>query len=318
MKNIFQLLLPLLVTCILTGCLGQTPLKPSINISKQPDITPLKPDKYFKADLYQMYLPKDWSVEKIQVSEEWLSDKTHMNPVQFKESNKVIGELHTENYLPDKKPIPFDMSNHSEVIEIKDLDGFFTDVMLINLEITQPAASNDDTVLKELHICFIIKDINQVYDFSFNTADVSEQTALNIAKSFELVPGGVSDTYFKNIVIDAKRIESHETWVISAIPPYDAKDVSSTAITLKFNQDMDPDTLNMKNIIILEGKHSRIISDLFKYEYNTNSRELNISFIDPDNNYGSGNGIDVYVTGDVRNKKGQRMEKSFVTGFSTR
>ena len=273
----------------------------------------------YRADLYQISFPKDWSIEKIPVSPEYLSGKKDMNTIQFKKADKVIGNMWTQNYLPDKKPIPFAMSNHSETTEIKYLDGFFTDVMLIRLEITPPAASGDTTVTRELHIAFIIKDINQVYDLFFNSADVSDQTALSIARSFELIPGGISDNYLSNVMTNAKTLDSHETWIIATTPVYDAKDVpSTTGITITFNQDMDVETLNMDNIIVYEGKHSRVISDLFNYEYSMETRTLGITFKVPGNSFGTGNGINVYVTGDVCNKLHYKMDKAFVTGFSTR
>jgi hypothetical protein len=274
----------------------------------------------YVADLYRISIPKDWTIEEVEVSQEWLSDKKHTSPVQFKKGDKVVGELSpNKDYLSDKKLIPFDMPNHSETTEIRYLDSYFTKTMLIRLERTPPAASGDTTVTRELHICFILKDVNQVYDLTFNSEDVSDQTAMSIAKSFELIPGGISSKYLSDIMKNAKTLDSHDAWITATTPTYDAKDIPSTSgITINFNQDMDAETLNMNNIIIYESKHSRIISGLFKYEYNMESRTLNISFILPGNSYGTGNGINVYVTGDVCNNLHQKMDKAFVTGFSTR
>lgn len=289
------------------------------NIAEQSEIDSL-PGQPYIADLYMVFIPTDWSVEKVEVSKEWLLDKKHTSPVQFIKAGKVVGELSpNKEYIQDKNPIPFDLPNHSEATEVKYLDGFFTDTMLIRLERTQPAASGDTSITRELHICFILKNINQVYDLTFNSADVSDQTALSIARSFKLISGGISNDYLSSLMDNAKTLNSKKTWIIATTPPYDAKDIpSTTSITVTFNQDMDAETLNMDNIVVYEGKHSRVISDLFKYEYNIETRTLTISFIIPDNSFGTGNGVNVYITGDVCNKLHQKMGMAFVTGFSTR
>jgi len=54
------------------------------------------------------------------------------------------------------------------------------------LKITPPAASGETTVTEQVHLFFIIKEKKIAYDLYFNTADVDEQTALNIAKSLKL------------------------------------------------------------------------------------------------------------------------------------
>ncbi|WP_438349449.1 hypothetical protein ACP8HI_01815 [Paenibacillus sp. FA6] len=129
-----------------------------------------------QTDLYQLSLPEEWSIEEMPFSS-----------LSFKENGNVIGGLDPNVYYPDQ-PISQVLPNHSEVIESKKLEGFFTEVILKKLKRTPPAASGETTVLEQIHIYFIMKDKEMVYDLYFNTEYIDEQTALSIARSFNLKP----------------------------------------------------------------------------------------------------------------------------------
>lgn len=126
-------------------------------------------------DHYLISVPQDWTVE-------YLLGYS----LSFKKDNKIIGGLDILGYYPDQ-PISQLEPNHSEVIESKKLEGFFTEVLEEKLKITPPAASGIINVTEQLHIFFIIKNRKRAYDLYFNTTDIEEQTFLNIAKSFKLI-----------------------------------------------------------------------------------------------------------------------------------
>ena len=131
-------------------------------------------EQYAQTNLYQISIPKEWSVEKLAGS-----------MLAFKKENKKIGGLDILGYYPEQ-PISQLEPSHSEVIESKKLEGFFLEVVREKLKITPPAASGETTVTEQIHLFFIIKEKKIAYDLYFNTADVDEQTALNIAKTLKL------------------------------------------------------------------------------------------------------------------------------------
>lgn len=127
-----------------------------------------------QTDLYQLSIPKEWSAEKQPGSS-----------LTFKKDSSIIGRLDILAYYPDQ-PISQLQPNHSEIIESRKLEGFFTEVIQERLKITPPAASGETAVTEQMHLFFIMKEKNITYDLYFNTADVDEHTMLSIAKSFSL------------------------------------------------------------------------------------------------------------------------------------
>lgn len=80
-----------------------------------------------------------------------------------------------------------------------------------------------------------------------------------------------------NDVVKANPI-SECRYVQSVTPNEGATVDSESNITIEFNCEMDPSTLNPKNIIIMEYKHSKTISDLFNYNYDIKTKVLHINF----------------------------------------
>lgn len=130
--------------------------------------------KNTQPDLYELTTPEDWSIRTLPFSS-----------LSFEKNGNVIGGVDVVEYYPDQ-PIYQLRSNHTEVIESKKLEGYFTEAVLEKLKQTPPAASGDLTVTESTHIYFILKDKNKAYDLHFKTQDVDEQTALTIAKSLKL------------------------------------------------------------------------------------------------------------------------------------
>jgi hypothetical protein len=107
---------------------------------------------------------------------------------------------------------------------------------------------------------------------------------------------------------NAKKISEVSTWIKTVSPEDGKKDIPySSDITITFNKDMNPDTLNKNNIIISEYKHSSVISNLFNYDYNSQDRTLSIKFKIPDNGYGTLNTVSVLIKGDISDKQNNKM-----------
>ncbi|CCQ96119.1 Beta-lactamase regulatory protein 1 [[Clostridium] ultunense Esp] len=131
-------------------------------------------EQIVQTGLYQISVPKDWGAEKLEG-----------NMLLFKQDNGKIGGLDILGYDPDQ-PLSQLEPNHSEVLESKKLEGFFTEVLKEKLKIIPPAASGAPSATEEIHLFFIMKEQKNAYDLYFDTSRVDEQTALTIAKSFKL------------------------------------------------------------------------------------------------------------------------------------
>ncbi|MDF2650517.1 MAG: peptidase BlaR1, partial [Paenibacillus sp.] len=117
-----------------------------------------------QTDQYQLSAPKEWSIQKLPGSS-----------LSYTKEGKVIGGLDIIEYYPDQ-PISQLRPNHTEVLDSKQLEGFFTETIQEKLKRTPPAASGDTTAMEQIHIYFIMKDKRIAYDHYFNTQDVDEQT----------------------------------------------------------------------------------------------------------------------------------------------
>lgn len=140
----------------------------TIKINYNTDSTQL-----IKTKSYSLAVPKTWTV-----------DIQQDTVLFFLRDGKEIGGLEIEGYIP---PDTVFFPNHSELIEKKTLDGFFTAVIQASFNRTQPAASQDTSVTKETRFYFLINDKKQAYDLYFNQEDVDEQTMINIIKSLTLI-----------------------------------------------------------------------------------------------------------------------------------
>jgi hypothetical protein len=122
---------------------------------------------------YSLQVPSKWKV------------KTDGIQAEFFIGDKKVGEVARYGYLS--------YGNHYEVLYEKHLQGFSTDVLMVKLARSLPAAANDDTITEELH--FYLPSIisteklkygyKEVYDISFFTEFVQEDTALEIIKTFK-------------------------------------------------------------------------------------------------------------------------------------
>lgn len=109
-------------------------------------------------------------------------------------------------------------------------------------------------------------------------------------------------------------------WIRETCPQPDAIDIpQDTLISITFNQDMNTNTLNSRNILILDGNQGgRLISDRFLYRYLADLKTLFIYFKEDMDGLGASNIIEIIVTGRISNYKNVRMEIPFHMRFTTR
>lgn len=131
-------------------------------------------DQPIQTVFYQLTVPEDWTTEQLPGYS-----------LSFEKDGTIIGGLDPIAYYAGQRILPF-RPNHTEVIESRQLEGYFTEVILEKSQHTPPAASGDSTTKETIHIYFMMNDKKMMYDLYFNTADIDEQTALSIAKSFKL------------------------------------------------------------------------------------------------------------------------------------
>jgi hypothetical protein len=120
-------------------------------------------------------------------------------------------------------------------------------------------------------------------------------------------------------ILNAKKIDDTKSWIVSTTPADNEANVDySSSISIKFKYDMDENSLNENNIIILEGKHNSIISKLFDFNYNKQTRTLKIDFKVNGNGYGTSNGVMVLLSESIKNTKNEQMGIDVKFGFMTK
>jgi hypothetical protein len=135
-----------------------------------------KEDKTIETVLYKISIP--YNIQ---------ADNQPENSLVFVKDNKYIGGLNLIYCYPGEL-LSMLRTNHSTVLLLKKLPDFPYEVWQENLEITQPAASNNKISLIQTHIYFVFGDQNLVYDLFFNAEDVKNETVLQIARSFQIQP----------------------------------------------------------------------------------------------------------------------------------
>lgn len=257
----------------------------------------------FKNDAYEISIPNDWNTKE--------SPSINGN-INFERKGKRIGGVDVLECIPTKflGDSLRKFYNIEIIVDESCIDGFSIDVRKVKL-VQKHLVNHTYVAEQELHICYIDRSYNRVYDVNFQSSVVDEETALNVFKTFKL---GIWD-----MVKNARPIENPNSWIISTKPQSHSKCIlPSTGIDIVFKYDMDERSLNEDTIIVNEVKYNRIISRLLNYEYDTHTRTLHLSFIQSGNSFGSGNSINVYITGKVSNSHNHLMGKTYYFGFTTK
>lgn len=123
----------------------------------------------------------------------------------------------------------------------------------------------------------------------------------------------------ENKIMNAKKIDDINSWIESTTPADNAIDVNySSSINVKFKYDMDETSLNENNIIVQEAKHNSIISKLFNFNYNKETRTLKIDFKVSGNGYGTSNSVLVLLSRNVKSCQNEQMGIDVKFGFMTK
>lgn len=140
---------------------------------EQSDITL---EQEIRTQSYSISISKDWSYEELETG-----------TLYFKREDNEIGGLYIQPYYSETgDPVRGLLPNHSEIIESKMLDGFFTEAQEIKLTTSPPAAAGDISTEDWIYI-FLIKDKTTVYEIFFNTEFIDERDIIEIAKSFKVL-----------------------------------------------------------------------------------------------------------------------------------
>lgn len=126
---------------------------------------------------YTLEVPSDWKVNSIMAPDDSVAELT------FKKGGNLIGGVQIVSYEPGQ-PLP--LPNHSVTKSKKNIDGLLTEAVLINLDMSQPAASGDTSIENENHLYLIFKDDKVAYEIYANTKYVDAKELIKIAKSFKL------------------------------------------------------------------------------------------------------------------------------------
>ncbi|AFM01550.1 MULTISPECIES: M56 family metallopeptidase [Desulfitobacterium] len=137
-----------------------------------------------------------WTSASVQATPYEIGDYTFETPADwevtgsgtelfFSKDHHPLGGVQILNYDPDQ-PLP--VPNHSLTKSKRELPGLITKGILMNFELTQSAASGDNTVLDEKHLYLIFAQDQRVYDFYVSTAYSDEAELIKIGQSIKLKP----------------------------------------------------------------------------------------------------------------------------------
>lgn len=141
---------------------------------------------------YEFKLPKDVAVdlntpglvvERNTVFNILVSTRiTGNSEVRFKVGDSTVGGIEIVSYKPD---LPLFLPNHSDIKDQKDAEGLLTKAILLNLDVTPPAASGETWLRNENHLYLIFEEKEMAYDIYADTSHLSESDLMRIAESFK-------------------------------------------------------------------------------------------------------------------------------------
>lgn len=105
--------------------------------------------------------------------------------MRFLIGDDVVGGIEIIGYKAD---LPLFLPNHSTINAQKDVQGLLTEAVLLNLEITPPAASSETWSRNENHLYLIFEEQELVYDVFGDSSRLSESDLVEIAYSFKPAP----------------------------------------------------------------------------------------------------------------------------------
>ena len=151
-------------------------------VEAQTDLNITSNTFYNEGNLIQKVDTKSYSLN---VPSKWTA-KSDGIEAEFFIGDKKVGEVARYGYLT--------YGNHYDLLYEKHLQGFPTDILMVKLARSLPAAAYDDTITEELHFYLpaiistekLIFGSKDVYDISFFTEFVQEDTALEIIKTLNI------------------------------------------------------------------------------------------------------------------------------------
>jgi bla regulator protein BlaR1 len=150
---------------------------------------PLTKQASFVIGNYILKVPADW---KVTVGEAELI---------FERNNIPFGGVEIVGYEPNQSLF---LPNHSETKWQKDIEGLITKAVLVNLDLTQPAASGDTSIKNENHLYLLFANEKIAYDIYANTKYVNESQLIRIAKSFIRINNKETKGYNADVLLRFK------------------------------------------------------------------------------------------------------------------
>jgi hypothetical protein len=124
----------------------------------------------------------------------------------------------------------------------------------------------------------------------------------------------------------AKSISNAKNLIKSTSPKDQSRASSYSSMVIKFTQDMDVSTLNGDNIIVVDEKHSTIVTYAFNFNYHADTRELHLD-LKPEMKptwkrpsslgIGTGNTVFVFLTDKIKTAEGKFIDNNYVFSYRT-
>ncbi len=111
-----------------------------------------------------------------------------------------------------------------------------------------------------------------------------------------------------------------DDWIKATFPQPNAEGVpEDTLIAISFHREINRNTLNMRNILVLDGNNGgHLISSRFLYRYEPDKRTLFIYLKEEAERLGSGNTIEIIVAGRIADVHSRKMGIPFHLRFTTK
>ncbi len=119
---------------------------------------------------YTLQVPSDWKVTNSE------------GQLLFEKNGISIGGVQIVGLEPGQ---PLNLPNHSKTKSKKDIEGLITEAVLLNLDMSEPAAAQDASEKNENHLYLTFTDDGNAYDIYADTRYVKEAELLKIGETLQ-------------------------------------------------------------------------------------------------------------------------------------
>ncbi|MGZ4105826.1 MAG: hypothetical protein ACXVDE_00465 [Tumebacillaceae bacterium] len=132
--------------------------------------------QHIQTERYAISVPREWHVVQ------GIGGSLTFQKANHSATHQWLGGVDVLGFYPGQS-ISNLVPNGAEITSLNQVEGV-PNAFEVKVRIYPPAASNDQTVVEQTHFYYLIPEQRTAYDLYFQSHEVHEHTAVEVAQSF--------------------------------------------------------------------------------------------------------------------------------------